>query len=93
MLEIKKKLLKQKKGGPKGIRYISNIAQDNAKLAKVFFDAGIRIRQVKNLPRMSFGVSDKEIAATIEKMECGRMVQSLLLSNERAYIHHFLVGW
>jgi two-component system sensor histidine kinase VicK len=38
---------------------------------------------------MSFGVSDKEIAATIEKMEGGRMVQSLLLSNEPAYINHF----
>ena len=38
---------------------------------------------------MSFGVSDKEIAATIEKMEGGRMVQSLLLSNETAYVNHF----
>jgi signal transduction histidine kinase len=38
---------------------------------------------------MSFGVSDKEIAATIEKMEGGRMVQSLLLSNEPAYVNHF----
>jgi two-component system sensor histidine kinase VicK len=38
---------------------------------------------------MSFGVSDKEITATIEKMEGGRMVQSLLLSNEPAYIDHF----
>ena len=38
---------------------------------------------------MSFGVSDKEMSATIEKMEGGRMVQSLLLSNEPAYINHF----
>jgi signal transduction histidine kinase len=38
---------------------------------------------------MSFGVSDKEIAATIEKMEGGRMVQSLLLSNEPTYVSHF----
>ena len=38
---------------------------------------------------MSFGVSDKEIAATIEKMEGGRIVQSLLLSKESAYINHF----
>jgi len=38
---------------------------------------------------MSFGVSDKEIAATIEKMEGGRMVQSLLLSNEPSYVNHF----
>jgi signal transduction histidine kinase len=38
---------------------------------------------------MSFGVSDKEIGATIEKMEGGSMIQSLLLSNEPAYIDHF----
>jgi two-component system, OmpR family, sensor histidine kinase VicK len=88
--EIRKKLLeKQKKGEHRGIRYVSNITQDNSKFVKVFLDAGIRIRHVKNLPPMSFGVSDKEIAATIEKMEGGRMVQSLLLSNEPAYIDHF----
>jgi two-component system, OmpR family, sensor histidine kinase VicK len=88
--EIRKKLLeKQKKGEHKGVRYISNIAQDNEKFVKAFLDAGIRIRHVKNLPPMSFGVSDKEIAATIEKMEGGKMIQSLLLSNEPAYIDHF----
>jgi len=88
--EIRKKLLeKQMKGEHKGIRYISNITQDNEKFVKAFLDAGIRIRHVKNLPPMSFGVSDKEITATIEKMEGGRMVQSLLLSNEPAYIDHF----
>ena len=88
--EIRKKILeKQKKGEHKGVRYISNITQDNVNLVKVFVDAGIQIRHVKNLPPMSFGVSDKEIAATIEKMEGGKMVQSLLLSNEPAYIDHF----
>jgi signal transduction histidine kinase len=88
--ELMKKLLqKQRDGTHSGIRYITNIDSDNAQLAKVFLDAGIQIRHVKNLPPMSFGVSDKEIAATIEKMEGGRMVQSLLLSNEPAYTHHF----
>src|SRR5215813_6478684 len=88
--EIRKKILeKQKKGEHKGLRYISNITQDNSKFVKVFLDAGIRIRHLKNLPPMSFGVSDKEIVATIEKMEGGRMVQSLLVSNEPAYIDHF----
>jgi two-component system, OmpR family, sensor histidine kinase VicK len=88
--EIRKKLLeKQKKGEHKGVRYISNITQDNEKFIKAFLDAGIKIRHVKNLPPMSFGVSDKEIGATIEKMEGGKMVHSLLLSNEPAYIDHF----
>jgi two-component system, OmpR family, sensor histidine kinase VicK len=47
------------------------------------------MRHLKNLPPMSFGVSDKEIAATIEKMERGKMVQNLLVSNEPAYVDHF----
>jgi two-component system, OmpR family, sensor histidine kinase VicK len=88
--EIRKKSLeKQKKGEHKGIRYISNITQDNVKFAKLFLEAGIRMRHIKNLPPLSFGVSDKEISATIEKMEGERMVQSLLVSNEPAYVEHF----
>jgi signal transduction histidine kinase len=38
---------------------------------------------------MSFGVSDKEIAVTIEKMEGGKRIQSLLVSNEPLYVRHF----
>src|SRR6266571_1329767 len=88
--EIKKKLLqKQKNREHQGIRYISSINKDNADLVKILSETGIHIRHVKNLPPMSFGVSDKEIGATIEKMEGGRMVQSLLLSNEPSYVNHF----
>jgi two-component system, OmpR family, sensor histidine kinase VicK len=88
--DIKKKLLdRQKKGEHKGIRYISDIDKHNVSLAKTLLNAGIEIRYLKNLPPMSFGVSDKEIAATIEKMEGGKNVQSLLLSNEPAYVNHF----
>jgi two-component system, OmpR family, sensor histidine kinase VicK len=88
--EIEKKLLdKQKKGEHKGIRYIIDIDKGNVNLAKILLEAGIEIRYLKNLPSMSFGVSDKEIAATIEKMEGGTNVQSLLLSNEPAYVNHF----
>jgi signal transduction histidine kinase len=88
--DIKKKLLdKQKNGEHKGIRYISNIDKDNVNLAKILLNVGIEIRYLKNLPPMSFGVSDKEIAATIEKMDGGQDVQSLLLSNEPTYVNHF----
>jgi hypothetical protein len=34
-------------------------------------------------------VVDKEVIATIEKMEGGKMVESLLTSNEPMYIRHF----
>ncbi len=88
--EVTKKLLdKQKKGEHEGIRYISNIDRDDMNLANILLNAGIEIKHVKNLPPMSFAVSDKEIAATIEKMEGGKNVQSLLLSNEPVYVNHF----
>jgi two-component system, OmpR family, sensor histidine kinase VicK len=87
---IKKKLLnKQKKGEHKGIRYVTIIDNDNINLVKAYLNSGIQIRHVRNLPPMSFGISDKMIAATLEKMEGGRKVQSLLISNEAFYLRHF----
>ena len=87
---IKKKLLdKQKKGKHKGIRYVTIIDNDNINLVRAYLNSGIQIRHVRNLPPMSFGISDKMIAATIEKMEGGRKVQSLLISNEPFYLRHF----
>ena len=88
--DIKKKLLdKQKRGEHKGLRYITSIDNENLELVKLYLELGIRVKHVSNLPPMSFGVSDKKIAVTIEKMETGKVVQSLLLSNESQYIKHF----
>ena len=88
--DIKKKLLdKQKRGEHEGIRYITNIDNGNLYISKLYLEYGIQIRHIKNLPPMSFSVSDKDIAVTIEKMEGGRRVQSLLISNEPLYVRHF----
>jgi two-component system, OmpR family, sensor histidine kinase VicK len=88
--DIKKKLLdKQKKGEHKGLRYVTNIDNQNLHIAKTYLDYGVQIKHVKNLPPMSFGISDKEIAVTIEKMEGGRIVQSLLISDDPHYLKHF----
>jgi two-component system sensor histidine kinase VicK len=90
LFEIINKLLdRSKKGQHKGIRYISNIDRDNVDIAKLLLHSGLQLKHIKNLPPMSFGVSDKEIGATIEKMEHGKAVQSLLISNEPAYVNHF----
>ena len=78
--DMKKKLLdRQKRGEHKG----------NLHLAKLYLNHGIQIKHIKNLPAMSFGVSDKEIAVTIENMEGGEVIHSLLLSNEPLYLKHF----
>jgi signal transduction histidine kinase len=80
---------KQRRGEHKGIRYITSVGNDNLQISKLYLDYGIQIRHVKNLPPMSFGVSDKEIAVTIEKMEGGKRVESLLISNDPVYVRHF----
>jgi two-component system sensor histidine kinase VicK len=68
--DIKKKLLeRQRRGEHQGIRYITNIDSANLEICKLYLQSGIQIRHMKNLPPMSFGVSDTEIAVTIEKME------------------------
>jgi two-component system, OmpR family, sensor histidine kinase VicK len=90
-LETKKTLLdRQKKGEHKGIKVITIIDESNKKLARTILDVGIQIKHVRNLPPISFTISDKQIAVTIEKREGSGMVQSLLLSNEPAYVCHFL---
>jgi two-component system, OmpR family, sensor histidine kinase VicK len=89
--ETKKKLLdSQKKGEHKGIKVITIIDESNKKLARILVGAGIQIKHVRNPPPINFTLSDKEIAVTIEKKEAGGLTQSLLLSNEPAYVCHFL---
>ena len=88
--DVNKNLLdKQKKGEHKGIRYITYINDQNMNLVKLYLESGIEVKHVQNLPPMSFSFSDKKIAITIEKMEDGKLVQSLLLSNEPHYLKHF----
>lgn len=88
--EIKKKIMdKHKRGEHKGIRYISFIDEDNIDAAKKFLDAGVKIRHVKNLPPMSFGISDKQMITTLEKMEGGKVAQSILVSTDVTYIKYF----
>ena len=90
----KKLLDKYKKGEHNGIRWVTNIVgvkleKDDIELIKTFLDLGMQIRHVKNLSLMNFSVSDKMLNATIEKLEGGKMVQSLLTSHDPNYVHHF----
>jgi hypothetical protein len=80
---------KYKRGEGEGMRWIINIDKDNLDLVKVFLKSGIQVRHVKNMPPMNFGVSDVQMAATIEKMEYGKISQSFLISTEPFYIEHF----
>src|ERR671910_1395366 len=82
---------KYRKGEHEGIRWVTFITdKDSADLVRTFLNIGVQIRHVKNMPPIDFSVSDKEMMATIEKMEGGEIAQSLLVSNEAAYINHFV---
>ena len=86
----KKVVDKYKKGESKeGMRWLMNIDRKSIKLVKIFQKSGIQIRHIKYMPPLSFGVTDKEVAITIEKMKGGKMSQSYLISNEPLYVSHF----
>ena len=80
---------KYKKGEGKGIKWITNIEEESVELVKVFLDLGMQIKHIKNLPPLNFAVGDKEVNATIEKIEGGKMIQSLITSNEPTYVTYF----
>src|SRR5215467_2510878 len=80
---------KHQKGEGEGMRWAINIDKENLDLVKIFLKAGIQIRHIRNMPPMNFGVTDIEMAGTIEKMEGGKISQTFLISNEPLYIDHF----
>jgi signal transduction histidine kinase len=71
------------------IRLVTTITdKDSIDLVRIFLEAGAKVKHVKNLPLMDFAVDNKSFHATIRK-EAGRLNQTLLLSNEPAYVEHF----
>src|SRR5215467_13417004 len=85
----KKVLDRHRRGEHKGIRFITTINKNNEGLAILLLNEGVQIRHSKNLTPLSFCISNKEFLATAEKMECGKMIGSLLVSNEPIYIDHY----
>jgi two-component system, OmpR family, sensor histidine kinase VicK len=85
-----KKVLNRYRGGEhKGVRFITTINKDNQGLATLLLNEGVQIRHTKDLTPLSFCISNKEFLATAEKMEGGKMISSLLVSNEPIYIDHY----
>ena len=89
--EYKSIIDKQRRGreGGKGIRCITSIDKDGIQIVKIFLNAGIQVRHIKNLTAMNFAVDDRNFYATIDEMENGKIMKSLLTSNEPAYISHY----
>ncbi|MGA9842868.1 MAG: HAMP domain-containing sensor histidine kinase [Nitrososphaeraceae archaeon] len=90
---VHKKIIDNYKNGEhKGIKLVTTIVdKDAADLIKKFFDIGVQIRHINNMPPIDFAVSDKEMIATTEKTEePEEIIRSLLVTNEQAYINHFV---
>jgi sugar-specific transcriptional regulator TrmB len=88
--DLYKKIIdKHRKGEGEGVRWITSIDKANKGLVSIFLRAGTQVRHVKNLPPMNFAVDNRYFHATIEKMEAGKMMRSLLTSNEPIYISHY----
>jgi signal transduction histidine kinase len=81
---------KYRKGEHSGIRFVTSITdKDGISLLRKFLDIGVQIRHVKNMPPVDFSISDKEMVATIEKMETGEVGANLLITNDQPYMEHF----
>jgi two-component system, OmpR family, sensor histidine kinase VicK len=62
---------KHRNGLHKGIRWVTTVDENTAELVKSFLKMGVEIRHVKNMPPIDFAVSDKEMVATMQKLEQG----------------------
>jgi len=85
----KKILDKHRRGEGEGIRWLTTIDKENKDLVRVFINAGAQVGHVRYLPPMNFVVDDKHFHATIDKMEGGKIMQSLLISNESKYVNYY----
>ena len=79
----------REQGSSSTVRWVTIIDKESVDLVKKFLDAGIQIRHVRYLPPINFAVDNKYFDATIEKMEGGKIMHSLLSSNDSVYVNHY----
>ena len=89
LLDSYEKLLRKNRDGKIGLRIVLVIDDESVHLVKKLLDLGVKIRHIKNFLPMSFGVSEKDVAITVEKMEGGKHSKKFLLSTEPLYVDHF----
>jgi signal transduction histidine kinase len=88
--DLYKKIIdKHRIGEGEGVRWITYIDKDNKDLVNIFLNAGAQVRHIKNLPAMNFAVDNRYFHATLENLEDGKKLQSLLTSNEPTYIKYY----
>jgi signal transduction histidine kinase len=89
-----KEILDLHRGGKHaGIRWVTKIEDiEDSRLLEViktFMQLGMQIRHVTTIPPMSFGVSEKEMGVTVEKLRGGSLNASAIFSSEPAIVEQF----
>ncbi len=87
--QYRKILDRHRKGMGEGIRWLTTINKENKDLVEVFINAGVQVRHIGFLPPINFAVDNTHFYATIDKMEAGKIMQSLLTSNEPTYVNYY----
>ncbi len=84
---------KYERGHHSGIRWITHIScREDAGLARLFLDIGVKIRSVRNLPPLNFLLTDKAFFSNTEKIdrkEDRETINSLFTSNDGLYINQY----
>ncbi len=89
-LPLTKSLLeRRKKGLNKGNRILVRVSNENIDLVKGYLEMGVKIRHLKETPFINFGVTESHLAAAIEQTADENFVDSVLYSNEPAYVNNF----
>lgn len=85
-----KDLLEKKKNGPhKGIRILTPISNSNIYLVKRYLDLGVEIHHLKELPFISFGITESDMIAAVGSTQENSLANNVLYSNEPAYLDNF----
>ena len=82
-------LQKYKKGEHGGVRWITTIDTKTDVEGVRFFLKSFQIRHVKDTLFTNFAISDKILLSSIDRINSGNMVSSMLTSNDPLYLEHY----
>lgn len=81
------------KGYHKGVRWITDLSRkEDANVAKLFMDMGIKIRSIRNLPPPNFLVTDRVFFSNSEKIDHNqdrKTIKQMFTTNDVLYISQY----
>jgi len=84
---------KYDKGYHKGVRWITDLSRkEDANIARLFMDMGIKIRSARNLPPPNFVVTDRVFFSNSEKIDHNqdrKTIKQMFTTNDVLYINQY----